>query len=120
MLFVEAPRTRDDLARIAAALGSDGAADGQHGRGRQDADAAGRRAGSARLLAGDLPRRHRARARQHGDRVSTRSLAAHGTNEPFRNRMLDFDELNALIGTPEMIALGKRYAAPPSRSRADE
>ena len=42
------------------------------------------------------------------------SLAAHGTTEPFRARMLDFDGLNALIGTPEMIALGKRYeAAPP-------
>ena len=37
------------------------------------------------------------------------SLAKHGTNEPFRNRMLDFDGINALIGTPEMIALGKRY-----------
>ena len=37
------------------------------------------------------------------------SLATHGTNEPFRNRMLDFDGINALVGTPEMIALGKRY-----------
>ena len=25
--------------------------------------------------------------------------------------MLDFDGLNALIGTPEMMALGKRYEA---------
>jgi len=37
------------------------------------------------------------------------SLAAHGTTEPYRARMLDFDGLNGLIGTPEMIALGKRY-----------
>src|SRR5438093_664399 len=37
------------------------------------------------------------------------SLAAHGTTEPFRARMLDFDGLNELIGTPEMLALGKRY-----------
>ena len=37
---------------------------------------------------------------------------AHGTTEPFRNRMLDFDGLNALIGTPEMIALGQRYETP--------
>jgi 2-methylisocitrate lyase-like PEP mutase family enzyme len=40
------------------------------------------------------------------------SLAVHGTTEPFRPRMLDFDALNALIGTPEMIALGRRYETP--------
>jgi hypothetical protein len=39
------------------------------------------------------------------------SLAAHGTTEPFRARMLDFDGLNKLIGTPEMIALGQHYEA---------
>ena len=37
------------------------------------------------------------------------SLAAHGTTEPFRNRMLDFEGLNTVIGTPEMVELGKRY-----------
>jgi hypothetical protein len=40
------------------------------------------------------------------------SLAASGTTEPFRNQMLDFDGLNRVIGTPEMIALGKRYESP--------
>ncbi len=40
------------------------------------------------------------------------SLATHGTTEPFRARMLDFDGLNALIGTPEMVALGQRYETP--------
>jgi hypothetical protein len=39
------------------------------------------------------------------------SLAAHGTSEPFRNRMLDFTGLNDLIGTPELLAAGKRYEA---------
>jgi 2-methylisocitrate lyase-like PEP mutase family enzyme len=39
------------------------------------------------------------------------SLAAHGTSEPFRNRMLDFTGLNDLIGTPELLAAGKRYDA---------
>jgi 2-methylisocitrate lyase-like PEP mutase family enzyme len=39
------------------------------------------------------------------------SLAAHGSNEPYRNRMLDFAGINALIGTPELLALGARYAA---------
>src|SRR5215467_7085122 len=37
------------------------------------------------------------------------SLAAHGSNEPWRNRMLDFDGLNGLIGTPALLALGQKY-----------
>ncbi len=39
------------------------------------------------------------------------SLAAHGSTQPFRERMFDFGELNDLIGTPEMIERGKRYEA---------
>ena len=39
------------------------------------------------------------------------SLAAHGTSTPFRARMLDFTGLNDLIGTPELLAVGKRYDA---------
>ena len=37
------------------------------------------------------------------------SLQAHGSTAPWRDRMLDFDALNALIGTPELLARGKRY-----------
>ncbi len=37
------------------------------------------------------------------------SLHRHGSTAPWRGRMLDFDALNALIGTPELLALGKRY-----------
>ena len=37
------------------------------------------------------------------------SLKAHGSTEPFRGRMFDFDGLNGLLGTPEMLARGKRY-----------
>ncbi len=36
-------------------------------------------------------------------------LKAHGTTAPWRERMLDFDGLNAVIGTPELLAQGKRY-----------
>ncbi|WP_296554619.1 isocitrate lyase/phosphoenolpyruvate mutase family protein [Pigmentiphaga sp.] len=39
------------------------------------------------------------------------SLRGHGTTAPWRDRMLDFDELNALIGTPELMRLGSVYAA---------
>ena len=37
------------------------------------------------------------------------SLKTTGSTAAFRDRMLDFSELNALIGTPDMLALGKRY-----------
>ncbi|WP_427184455.1 isocitrate lyase/PEP mutase family protein [Bordetella bronchialis] len=37
------------------------------------------------------------------------SLREHGTTAPWRDAMLDFDQLNALIGTPELLALGKKY-----------
>jgi 2-methylisocitrate lyase-like PEP mutase family enzyme len=39
------------------------------------------------------------------------SLKAHGTTRPWQNRMLDFDGLNRLIGTPELLAAGRRYDA---------
>jgi 2-methylisocitrate lyase-like PEP mutase family enzyme len=37
------------------------------------------------------------------------SLREHGTTAPWRERMLDFETLNALIGTPELMADSKRY-----------
>ncbi len=48
------------------------------------------------------------------------SLAAHGSTQPFRDRMFDFDELNGLLGTPEIIERGKQYevtSAPNSKNR---
>ena len=37
------------------------------------------------------------------------SLRHHGTTAPWQLQMLDFDGLNACIGTPELLALGRRY-----------
>jgi 2-methylisocitrate lyase-like PEP mutase family enzyme len=37
------------------------------------------------------------------------SLATHGSTTPWRDRMLDFDGLNELIGTPELLAQGRGY-----------
>jgi len=37
------------------------------------------------------------------------SLREHGTTAPHRQSMLDFDELQELVGTVDMLALGKRY-----------
>jgi len=38
------------------------------------------------------------------------SLHAHQTSLPWQNQMLDFDGLNAVIGTPELLGKGLRYA----------
>lgn len=37
------------------------------------------------------------------------TLKRDGTTAAYRSRMLDFDGLNAVLGTPEMLARGKRY-----------
>ncbi|CAB3644371.1 2,3-dimethylmalate lyase [Achromobacter mucicolens] len=37
------------------------------------------------------------------------SLRQHGTTGPWKDSMLDFDGLNDVIGTPELLAQGRRY-----------
>jgi 2-methylisocitrate lyase-like PEP mutase family enzyme len=108
ILFVEAPRTCDDLARIAAAL-----------NGRAPLVANMVEGGKTPLLsAAELEAIGFALVifpggivRAFGRLASEyyASLAKHGSSEPFRTRMLDFTGLNDLIGTPELLALGKRY-----------
>jgi len=110
MLFVEAPKTREDLGRIAEALGGKTPlmANMVEGGKTPPLPAAELEALGYALVIfpGGIVR---AFARLAADYYG--SLAAHGTSEPFRARMLDFDGLNQLIGTPEMLALGKRYQA---------
>jgi 2-methylisocitrate lyase-like PEP mutase family enzyme len=52
-----------------------------------------------------------ARAFAHMAQDYLASLRAHGTTQPYGNRMLDFDGLNAVIGTDELLARGKKYDA---------
>jgi len=52
-----------------------------------------------------------ARAFAHMAQEYLQSLRHAGGTMPFRNRMLDFDGLNAVIGTPELLAKGKSYDA---------
>jgi 2-methylisocitrate lyase-like PEP mutase family enzyme len=109
ILFVEAPKTHDDLARIAGAL-----------RGRAPLMANMVEGGKTPpLSAAELEAIGFAlvifpggivRAFGHLASEYYASLAKHGSSEPFRSRMLDFAGLNDLIGTPELLALGKRYA----------
>ena len=50
-----------------------------------------------------------ARAVAHTLQRYYQSLHAHQTTAPMQGEMLDFDGLNALIGTPELLELGARY-----------
>jgi 2-methylisocitrate lyase-like PEP mutase family enzyme len=50
-----------------------------------------------------------ARAVTHTLQSYYQSLKAHETTTPFKDRMLDFDGLNAVIETPALMALGERY-----------
>ena len=50
-----------------------------------------------------------ARAVAHGLQRYYQSLHAHQTTAPMQGEMLDFDGLNALIGTPELLELGAHY-----------
>jgi len=108
VLFVEAPRTRDDLARVASRLGAGVPllANIVEGGKTPPLSAAELEAIGFALVIfpGGIAR---ALARTAGEYYA--SLAKQGTNEPFRSRMLDLEQLNTLIGTPEMVALGKRY-----------
>jgi 2-methylisocitrate lyase-like PEP mutase family enzyme len=111
VLFVEAPRTRDDLARITSALGKGLPLLANMVEGGKtptlpaaELDAIGF---AVVIFPGAI-----VRALGHMASEFYGSLAAHGSNEPYRNRMLDFTGINELVGTPEMIALGRRYETP--------
>ena len=69
MLFVEAPKTREELARIVTALGTSVPLMANMVEGGKTPLLLRRRARGDRLCAGDLPRRHRARARPHRERI---------------------------------------------------
>ena len=108
VLFVEAPKSREQLAAVTSALGSLRPLLANMVEGgdtplssAQDLGGLGFR---LVIFPGGIVR---ALARTAQDYY--RSLHAHGTNEPFRERMFDFAALNRLIGTPEMLALGERY-----------
>jgi 2-methylisocitrate lyase-like PEP mutase family enzyme len=109
VLFVEAPKTHAELKRIAPALGGVPLMANMVEGGK-----------TPLLTAAELEALGFAlvifpggivRALGHMASEYYASLAAHGTSEPFRARMLDFTGLNDLIGTPELLAAGKRYDA---------
>ncbi len=108
MLFVEAPKTHDDLARTAGALRGQTPLMANMVEGGKtpplsaaELDAIGF---ALVIFPGGI-----VRAFGHLASEYYASLAKHGSSEPFRSRMLDFAGLNDLIGTRQLLALGKRY-----------
>jgi 2-methylisocitrate lyase-like PEP mutase family enzyme len=108
MLFVEAPKTRDDLARMARALSGQAPLMANMVEGGKTPPLS---AGELETIGFALVIFPGGIVRAFGRLASEyyASLAKHGSSEPFRSRMLDFAGLNDLIGTPELLALGKRY-----------
>jgi 2-methylisocitrate lyase-like PEP mutase family enzyme len=111
VLFVEAPRQREDLGRISARLGGSGPLMVNMVEGGKtpvlsasELEALGF---SLVIFPGAVVR---TLAKAAEDFYA--SLKTHGSTDPFRARMFDFDGLNRLIGTPEMLEDGKRYAEP--------
>jgi 2-methylisocitrate lyase-like PEP mutase family enzyme len=118
VLFVEAPKTREELSRIVTTFGRDiplMANMVEGGKTPPLPAAELDELGFALVIfpGGIVRALSKAAMEYYG------SLAAHGTTEPFRARMLDFDGLNAVIGTPEMIERGKQYdvPAPPTNKK---
>ena len=109
MLFVEAPKTREELARMTTALRGRAPLMANMVEGDKtpplsapELDAIGF---ALVIFPGGIVR---ALGRMASEYYG--SLAKHGSSEPFRSRMLDFAGLNDLVGTPELLALGKGYA----------
>ncbi len=112
VLFVEAPRQHEELSRIGARLGKTAPLMVNMVEGGK----------TPMLSAGELEALGFSLAIFPGAIVRTLAKAAedfyvslktHGSTDPFRARMFDFDALNRLIGTAEMLELGKRYAENP-------
>jgi 2-methylisocitrate lyase-like PEP mutase family enzyme len=70
----------------------------------QDADELGRRGFRIVIFPGGT-----ARAVVHTLQGYYASLQQHGTTLPWQDRMLDFEGLNRVIGTPELLAAGRKY-----------
>ena len=110
MLFVEAPRERSELGRIGAQIGGSLPLMANMVEGGKTPILAANELqalGFAFVIFPGAIVRALAKAAED----FYRSLKANGSTDAFRLRMFDFDALNRLIGTPEMLERGKRYEA---------
>jgi 2-methylisocitrate lyase-like PEP mutase family enzyme len=109
-LFVEAPGSADELQAVVAALGNRLPLMANMVEGGrtplQDASALEAMGFALVIFPGGI-----VRAIAHAAQAFYATLRRDGTTAAFRDQMFGFDELNAVIGTPEMLAAGKRYEA---------
>ncbi|WP_306118935.1 MULTISPECIES: isocitrate lyase/phosphoenolpyruvate mutase family protein [unclassified Roseitalea] len=108
-LFVEAPRSSEELARIARALADRAPLMANMVEGgatpitsADDLQALGY---SIVIFPGGIVRAMARTAEAYYD-----SLKRHGTNAPFADRMFDFAGMNARVGTPALLDVAKRFA----------
>lgn len=108
MLFIEAPQSMDQIARIVARFAGRVPlmANMVEGGRTPIVDAAGleKLGFSFVIFPGGIVRAVAATQRDY-----YRNLTRTGSNESFRDRMFDFAGLNAVLGTPELLAQGRRY-----------
>ena len=107
VLFIEAPRSREELEGVATAFPSIPLLANMVEGGRTPLAGAADLQGfgfSIVIFPGGIVR---AIAKTAQDYYA--SLREHGSTAPFSDRMFDFDGLNELIGTPGMLALGRRF-----------
>ena len=113
MLFIEAPRQRDELTRIAKQVGGKVPLMANMVEGGKTpilpAPELQELGFSLVIFPGGIVRALAKTAEEFYG-----SLKAHGTTDPFRQRMFDFAALNDVIGTPQLIALGRQYEAAPT------
>jgi 2-methylisocitrate lyase-like PEP mutase family enzyme len=108
ILFIEAPRSSDDLKRIVDRFAGRVALMANMVEGGKTpivgADGLEKLGFSLVIFPGGVVRAIAATARDYYS-----NLLTSGSNEAFRDRMFDLAGLNGLIGTPELLAQGKRY-----------
>lgn len=108
ILFVEAPRSREDLTRVTAALGNRAPLLANMVEGGDTPLLTARELAEIGfrlvIFPGGIVR---ALARTMHDYYS--GLRANGTNAPFASRMLDFKELNEMLGTAEILDNARKY-----------
>lgn len=108
MLFVEAPRTAEEIQSIVKHFGGGVPLMANMVEGGKtpivNAAELERLGFSFVIFPGGIVRALAATARDYYE-----NLVADGSNESFRDRMFDFAGLNRVIGTPELLAAGKRY-----------
>jgi 2-methylisocitrate lyase-like PEP mutase family enzyme len=108
VLFIEAPRSTEQLAAIGKRFGGRVPLLANMVEGGKtplsDASALERLGYSIAIFPGGT-----VRALAHHLTDYFASLKAHGTTAPFRDRMLDFKGINDIVGTDDMLKSGKRY-----------